>query len=165
MGLFSRKPGLASANVPQGWTEQREWLAWDPPRNLIRGESHYQKALRTACGMTGMPRHQGYLKPVSIDLIREPHNEYDRNAFAAFIANEKVGYLAREIAAQLAPALDKYKISTVRVCGVIRGGSSNAPSLGIHVWLDRRPVAGHALLQADSSHIVPWPPFDGEGQE
>lgn len=163
MSLFSRKPQLASANVDADWMVNRGWVEWDPPRNIIRGESHYQAAIRRLCGMTGMPRYQGYLCPVCVDLVREPGNAYDRNALAAKVGGELVGYLGREFAAQLAPALDKHRIQVARVCGVIRGGTPEAPTLGVHVWLDRRPCEGPALIHADATHVVAWPPFDGEG--
>lgn len=111
----------------------------------------------------GKPRENGYLRAVCVDLIREPANEYDRNAIAANIDTLHVGYLRREIAAQLAPVLDKHKIPSVRICGVIRGGSIDAPSLGVHVWLDQRPMPGPSILNADGAHVVTWPPFDHEG--
>jgi hypothetical protein len=165
VSIFSRKPRLVAANVADDWVDSRAWVGWDPPRNMIRGESHYQPAIRRLCGMSGMPRRQGYLRAVCIDLVREPANKYDSNALAARVENLVVGYLGREFAAQLAPVLDKHKIRSVRVCGVIRGGTPTAPSLGVHIWLDRRPCEGPGLIHADSVHVVAWPPFDGEGAD
>lgn len=165
MSIFSRKHRLAPANVVSDWIESGVWRTWDPPRNFIRGESQRQAAIRQLCGMTGMPRHQGYLRAVCVDLTREPGNQYDRNAIAALVDGRLVGYLGREFAAQLAPLFDKHRIPSARVCGVIRGGTPTAPSLGVHVWLDRRPCDGPGITHADSVHVVAWPPFDGEGAD
>jgi len=165
VSIFSRKPRLAPANVVSDWIESGVWRTWDPPRNFIRGESQRQAAIRQLCGMTGMPRHQGYLRAVCVDLTREPGNQYDRNAIAALVDGRLVGYLGREFAAQLAPLFDKHRIPSARVCGVIRGGTPTAPSLGVHVWLDRRPCDGPGIAHADSVHVVAWPPFDGEGAD
>jgi HIRAN domain len=165
LGLFSRKAKLSEANVSEDWIATRVWADWRPPHNIVAGESQYQAALRKACGMTGMPRRQGYLRAVCVDLTREPSNQYDRNAIAATVDGELVGYLRRHIAAQVAPALDKHKIRTVQVCGVIRGGSRKGDMLGCHLWIDRRPVEGPALSMADQTHVVSWPPFDGEGED
>jgi hypothetical protein len=43
-----------------------------------------------------MPRHQGYLRAVCVELIREPANQYDRKAIAAHVDGQLVGYLADE---------------------------------------------------------------------
>jgi hypothetical protein len=45
--------------------------------------------------MTGMPRAQGFVTPVCVDLAREPTNTYDSNAIAALVDGKLVGYLSR----------------------------------------------------------------------
>ena len=90
--------------------------------------------------------------------MREPDNHYDANAIRAEIRGKQVGYLARQIAAQVAPPLDQASVTSFSVCGVIRGGSVRAPNLGVHVWLDRLTSPGPEIHQLDSSGDVSWPP-------
>ena len=72
---------LAQANVPADWSDGDAWRDWEPPRDLVRGESHHRPTLRKLCG--GGPRDAGYLIPVPVELIREVGNQYDRNAIAS----------------------------------------------------------------------------------
>jgi hypothetical protein len=84
------------------------------------------------------------------------------------IRGEHVGYLAREMAAQLSPALDKAKCREFAVAGIIRGGSPRAPSLGVHLWLGRRLSPGPIIQVDDTLHrqfLTAWPPWEGEGDD
>jgi hypothetical protein len=58
-------------------------------------------------------------------------------------------------------------VATFVVCGLIRGGSTTAPNLGVHIWLNR--VVSPALNLAvppeqedDPQWLVPWPPRERE---
>ncbi len=43
-----------------------------------------------------------------VDLVREPHNQYDRNAVKVNnVYGEQVGHIKRELAAALAKILDQ----------------------------------------------------------
>jgi hypothetical protein len=162
-GLFDRfRSELAPANVAAGWGEEGGWRRWPAPSNFITGESHYTDALRA---LAGPPRQNGYLIPVTVTLVREPENRYDPNAFRAQVGGRRVGYIARQIAAQLAPPLDRCGCSSFQLCGVLRGGSDRAPGLGVHVWLDRRLSAGPELVRTDDAGHVSWPPYEEEGSE
>jgi hypothetical protein len=152
--------GLSPCNVPADWAESGIWRSWDAPRNEVAGESHYLPALTS---LTGRPRPSGYLKPVEVCFIREPKNPYDTNAWRVEVSGKRVGYARRALALQLASGLDGHGINTFRVCGVIRGGSDDAPNLGVHVWLDRRTTDGPVLSLGDDSYEVAWPPYDDEG--
>ena len=63
-------------------------------------------------------------------VVREPDNQYDRNAIAVHAVSprtgkaQNVGYVVKEMAAKLAPVLDKKKAAgeTVGLEGHIRGG-------------------------------------------
>lgn len=166
MGLldrFRKAPiELAPANVDTGWTETEEWREWDAPGNFISGESHYKAALTA---LAGPPRREGYLTPVKVAIVREPTNAYDSNAFRAEVDGHHIGYLARHIAAQLADPLDAASCGRFEVCGILRGGSADAPNIGIHVWLSRRLSRGPEIMQRDEGGLVSWPPYDDEGKE
>src|SRR6476620_4820992 len=102
MGLFRRKWELSPPNVAADWMTNDEWLTWEAPRNFVAGESHYLTALRS---LTGKPTSDGYLRPVEVCLTREPDNQYDRNAWRAEVDGQLIGYMRREIAAQLSQTL------------------------------------------------------------
>jgi hypothetical protein len=68
----------------------------------------------------------------------------------------------KEFAAQLAAPLDRARCESFEVCGVIRGGSTRAKHLGVHVWLGRRFTPGPAISVADDTWQVPWPPTGRE---
>jgi HIRAN domain len=159
---FRSRWHLDPPNTTPGWHEQDEWRHWEPPRNLIRGESHYLPVLQKLSG--GGPCKHGYLIAVDVDLTREPANRYDRNALRAEIRGELVGHLRREVAAQLSPMLDKARVKHLRVCGIIRGGSKSAPNVGVHLWLDRHTTPGAAVTFADDMWAVDWPPHKHEGE-
>jgi Short C-terminal domain/HIRAN domain len=151
---------LSPANVDAHWRSGDAWLTWESPRNFVAGESHYMPALRE---LTGEPRESGYLIPVEVVFVREPTNQYDANAWRAEVDGRLIGYARRHLAAQLAAALDPHGLTTFTVCGVLRGGSLDAPNLGVHVWPERRPCPGPELHQVDEALSVPWPPSGAEG--
>ncbi len=158
----STATALAPATVAAGWDSGNAWRTWDPPSTFIVGESHYMEAL---LAIAGPPREEGYLLPVAVTVVREPQNPHDPNAFRIEVEGRKVGHLARHVAAQLAPPLDKAGCSEFTVCGVIRGGSFRAPNLGVHAWFDRRLTPGPDIVQQDDAgHAVKWPPREDEGQ-
>jgi hypothetical protein len=151
---------FAAPNVSADWATGDDWLLWESPRNFVAGESHYLPALRA---LTGPVREYGYLRPSEVCFVREADNAYDGNAWRAEVGGRLVGYVRREIAAQLSPPLDRFGCATFTVCGVLRGGSISAPNVGVHVWLNRRTSAGPELVLADSAREVPWPPHEQEG--
>lgn len=166
MGILDRfrttPTELAPANVDVSWIDMEEWRGWDAPGNFISGESHYKEALTA---LAGPPRDEGYLIPVKVAIIREPTNTYDSNAFRAEVDGRHIGYLARHIAAQLSGPLDAVGCGRFEVCGILRGGSEDAPDIGVHVWLGRRLSPGPEIMQRDEGGLVSWPPYDGEGKE
>ena len=156
-----RQLELAPANVDAAWLNGDTWRGWDPPRNVVAGESHYRKQLRA---LTGKPRDAGYLIPAPVTIVREASNPYDCNAFRVEVAGEHVGYLARPIAAQLAAVCDDARCATFTVCGILRGGSTRARDVGVHVWLDRRLTpAPEILFGPELGFDVVWPPRGDEG--
>jgi hypothetical protein len=64
-------------------------------------------------GVAGAARHHGEALAAEaaapgrpLELRRDPANEHDPNAIAVLAGGEQVGWVPREIAAELAPALD-----------------------------------------------------------
>ena len=126
---------LEAANVPIDWVQSELWRSWHPPANLIRGESRRQDVFRRRWSISLTAQHW---EPVAVDLIREPKNPVDQNAIRAELDGEQIGYLAREVAQIYSPLLDRVGRSHFTVAGVVCGGSADAPSFGLHVWLDKR---------------------------
>lgn len=151
---------LAPANVDVEWDSAGHWRSWEAPGNFVVGESHYAEALTA---LAGPPCAAGYLIPVTVSIVREPQNAYDRNAFRAEVGGRQVGYLPRHIAAQLAAPLDSVGCPSFTICGILRGGSETAPSIGVHIWLDRRLSPGPEIIQRDEAGRVSWPPHNDEG--
>ena len=94
----------------------------------VTGESHYQNNLMA---IAGVKTDGGYNLAIDAVLVREPDNEYDENAIAVYARVKdaavdalKVGYVARELAVDLAPALEEKNASgeVVALEGFIRGG-------------------------------------------
>lgn len=84
-----------------------------------------------------------------IQLLREPDNSYDSNAVRVVVGNDTVGYLSRDDAVELAPALDGGR-SYRAVVHCIRGGVPDYPSYGCQVsvaW-DDQPSHPHIPLDA-----------------
>ena len=91
----------------------------------VTGESHYQNNLMA---IAGLKTEGGYNLAIDAVLVREPDNEYDENAIAVYarvkdadVGALKVGYVARELAVDLAPALDEKNASCTRPGGRPRG--------------------------------------------
>lgn len=156
---FWRRAQLTPPNVPPDWTRADTWLRWPSPRNVVVGESNYLPALRE---LAGPPCEEGYCLPAEVKLVREPSNPYDANAIRAEVGGQVIGYLTRHIAAQLTPELDRARCRSFGVCGVIRGGSYEAPNLGVHVWLDMLTTPGPEITLTDDFAEVSWPPRDEE---
>jgi hypothetical protein len=91
MGLFR-----AIATAFQG-ASTHELVTRPGFRVDIVGESNYHDAFLAILG--GYSR-QGYKVEARALLKAEPHNPHDANAVAVLIAGRKVGYLARESAAE-----------------------------------------------------------------
>ena len=171
MGLLSRisrgrapapEAAMAPANVVPTWADRATFSAWEAPCSWVCAEPRYQPALRA---LAGPPRDGGYLVPVEVTFVREPGNPRHPNALYAKVRGRLVGYLVPEIAEMIAPSLDGHGVSSYTCCGVIRGRSYTATSLGVEVWLARRPCAGLELAVDERLEGAPvsWPPWETEG--
>ncbi|HTW19599.1 MAG TPA: HIRAN domain-containing protein [Mycobacteriales bacterium] len=92
----------------------------------IRGESFHLSALRQL-------QRQSDSWPAR--LVREPHNQYDRNAIAVHIRGRIVGHVAREQAAELASTLDAWGGQGVMVefDATLCGGTRDKPNIGVFI--------------------------------
>jgi single-stranded-DNA-specific exonuclease len=68
-----------------------------------------------------------------IKLVREPHNQHDRNAIAVRLnTGEQIGYIRKEMARDLAPRLDRLGHSVTGVINHITGGEFGK-SYGVNI--------------------------------
>lgn len=159
--MFRRKWSLAEANVSGDWLDSDSWRGWEAPCNLIRGE-HYR--LQSLEKLAGTPRPGGYLIPCVVTFVRESQNPHDSNAIRALVALDQVGFMAKEIAAQLSPLLDRAGCSEFGLAGLIRGGSHDFQNLGVHVWPTRRLTPAPIIdIEPSAGFQVRWPPQQWEG--
>jgi len=95
------------------------WLAGyqliDPESGSFLGRDDPQLAGRglTVCGVAGAGQHHAaalqsdFAQPGRpLTLLRDPDNPHDPNAIAVHAGGERVGWVPRELAAELAPELD-----------------------------------------------------------
>jgi hypothetical protein len=82
-----------------------------------------------------------------LELRRDPGNEHDPNAIAVLAGGEQVGWVPRELAAEIAPQLD-------------RGASWSAIVLREHRASPRDPRTGLTMLLAPEADVsfVTWRP-------
>lgn len=156
---------LAEANVCDNWNQTDIWRSWEPPLDLVRGESYRQNNIMK---FAGKPRKNGWLVPVPVTIVREPENKHDKNALRVEIEGIHVGYIAKEVAAKISPVMDKAGLRSFKVAGLIRGGNFSAPTLGVHIWLTKRLTPGPDIQcgsQFLQQYSAPWPPRNNEGKE
>lgn len=151
--------GIQPPNVWRDrWRELHEWRAWEPPLNCIRGEQSYRENLVVI--FSGLERP--FLAPLPVRLVRDRENAYDANAVAAHVEGLQVGFLARELAAVVGPAMDAVICYWFEVCGVARVGPSTRHHIGVHLWMGRRltdaPVYPVPTKDDGKRYEVPWPP-------
>lgn len=70
----------------------------------------------------------------SLDFIRDPNNPYDSNAIRVYYGNERIGYINRELAADVAPQIDTGKVLSGCV-SEITGGRDSALGCNVHITL------------------------------
>jgi hypothetical protein len=70
-----------------------------------------------------------------LQLVREKNNPFDPNAIQVFYKDTMLGYIAKELARDLAPSIDA---GIVIKCFVkeITGGTPKAPTRGLNIRLE-----------------------------
>ncbi len=80
----------------------------------------------------------------ALKLVREPSNPHDRNAIAVEISDgDALGYISRDLAAELAPAMDAGQYFKCTVTA-LTGGTDEQPAKGVNILIeqtDRPPDA------------------------
>ena len=96
-----------------------------------RQRQHY---IRTYC-RAGMP----------LRLVREPSNQFDKNAIGAWItarafifftSEVQIGYIGADVAAELAPHMDRGESVTAAISEVT-GGIGHKKNLGVNIVVTR----------------------------
>ena len=161
---MTSKLALAPANVPADWRVSEVSRTWEAPVNVVHGESFHQEALWLIVG--GKPARDGKLMAVEANLIRESWNPHGAEAIRVETCEIEAGHVAKEVVLQLSPILDSAGCAQFGLAGIIRGGSKDAPLLGLHLWLGRRVSPGPELwIKGDPGSLrVPWPPGPSEGK-
>lgn len=88
----------------------------------------------------------------AVTLLREPDNQYDRNAVQAMIDGGAVGYLARVDAAAIAPELDQGRSYSACV-HELTGGMPDYPSFGCRIcitWDGQKELASKPIRPEQS---------------
>lgn len=141
------------------------WQAEEPAllRTFMAQGANYLDA-GALSGIADRPRFYTKLRGVSFDdrqtriaelaagdalsLLREPNNPADANAVACFTTTgEKLGYLSRQIAAQLAPLMDLGAVYQAEVSQVT-GGEGQAHGVNILVQSDVATAAREAEIES-----------------
>jgi hypothetical protein len=158
--MIARLRGLQMANLETGWHETDAWRRWPAPYSIVRGESYRQNLLTT---LTGKPRAHGYLVPVSARLVREPENPHDFNAIRVDVDGGPVGFIAKELAVDLAWLMDGVDCPSFGVAGLIRGGYTKKPYLGVMLWTSHRETAAPQIPMRSTWRAKQWPPSRPRG--
>ena len=101
----------------------------------VRGEPHYQELLGQLAGRsTDQPRRRELL----VDLVREPENQYDRNAVRCFVAGRTIGYIPSTFAPRYSKALAVLETEgqIARCQGVVIGDAAGARRLNVVLRLN-----------------------------
>jgi hypothetical protein len=114
----------------------------------VVGESYRQEALAR---LAGRKDAEGKHKLVGAVLRCEPQNEHDANAIRVEVMGEHVGYVSRETATFLSPAMQRACGGALEARGLIVGGWKSESrddhgrylevsegSYGIRVWITQR---------------------------
>ena len=103
---------------PNGWVEFRSRT-----NTKIAGVTKYRKAIDKAA--------EGDV----INLVREPHNQYDSNAIAVHLAKtgKVIGYINRDLASRLSIVMDAGSVMSGEITA-ITGGGKKERGVNIAIW-------------------------------
>lgn len=152
MGLLDRLFGRRkmAGDAPSHPQAERPQAATDANRLVVRilpgeedlevvGDSHYQQALWSSCGLAPGRRVRHDVVAV---LVPEPANPYDENAIRVVIDARTAGYLRRIDAADYLPGLRQLMAehnAHIALAGVIVGGGTRSDGPGfLGVWLEHQ---------------------------
>jgi len=147
--------GFAKANTSEDWMTTAEWLEWEPPLNIVRGEQHRRQAFEKVFGTDP----DGVFVLAMVELVREPSNQYDPNGIRVERDGAHFGYVAKELAATWSPVIAAAGDSQIVFPGVVRGGGTRI-SHGLHLWPHRRLTPAPTFGLDKSDYSIPWPPVE-----
>lgn len=102
----------------------------------VVGESHYQPAIRAACGWKP---DEDTLFECMAELVPEPTNPHDENAIMVKIDGRQVGYLSREDARELGPAIAAgIRQQGTGMCRAVIAGHADGDTDNLGVFLHLR---------------------------
>lgn len=131
MGLLARLLGVSSASEEPSFEIPRR--IGHEERIAIVGESHYQDAIRSACG--AKPGEDVGFDCIA-ELVPEPTNPHDSNAVMVQIEGRCVGYLSRSDARTYGPAIiDGIREQGTGICRAYIAGRANGETANLGVWL------------------------------
>jgi hypothetical protein len=138
MGLLGRLFGGQAPSGSQSQSDEFE-IAFSirtEERINVVGESHYQPAIRKACGWK---RGTDTLFECMAELVPEPTNRYDPNAVMVKVDGRQVGYLshadAKELGAAVREGIERQGSGMCRA--VIAGhADGHTQNLGVFLHLD-----------------------------
>lgn len=153
MDIGQRIGDPLKANTPSNWSSQRAWFNWERPEGLVVGESFHQNELLRA---TGCPDRIACVSPVNVVFKRDPKNEHDPNALMA-VANKKVcGFLPKELAATVAPIMDREGKSEIVFAGIFTGIPGTKYGLRLEVWPNRPITDGFRICDSWDERPATW---------
>lgn len=124
--------------------------SWKDVRNIIETGENIQQVpegmeMYPVVGLTFVPGYPSYVydirkakesgNEVSVDLVRNPQNQYDSNAIEVRSLGRMLGHLPKEVAARIAPLLDAGKQCKATIFQV-RVSPENPSNPGMDVLLD-----------------------------
>lgn len=113
--------------TPEVWITTEE-------RVEVVGESHYQPAIRKACGWKGP--HVDTMFECMAELVPEPTNKHDPNAIMVKVDGRQVGYLSRRDALELGEAISKALLRQgTGMCRAVIAGRADGETQNLGVFL------------------------------
>ena len=94
-----------------------------------------------------------------VDLVREPDNEHDANAIAVRYGALPLGFLARGMAAHLAPLMDDGVRYHARIASLTGGGAKHR---GVNIFVERDAAA--TIAQRERESIALRESWDGDSE-
>jgi hypothetical protein len=85
-------------SVPFDLWGQRGWAGFD-----VVGESHYKQSIRSL--FDAVPKGDGAELTVTVQLVPDPKNKFDRHAVGVWAGPRQLGFLPRDQAVRYAPVL------------------------------------------------------------
>lgn len=114
------------------------------PKVAIVAELHAKRDFHSK--IAGTPNYQDALKKCKegerLWLLREPNNPYDPNAISVWSqSKEIIGYIKRDLAADLAPQMDRGQWIEVKI-SELTGGTADKPTIGCNIHMTFDQVQG-----------------------